>query len=70
MASVPCRRSRTGRTVRWPSLVVTSSVAKKLGLLVAADTNTRSGKARNAREYGTQIVAEGRFWRMLRVTVI
>ncbi len=50
-------------------LVIASSVTKKLDLLVAADPNTLSTKARKAREYGVRIVAEPAFWRMLGVAV-
>lgn len=50
-------------------LVVASSVTKKLDLLVVADPNTQSGKARKAREYGTRILADSVFWRMIGVNV-
>lgn len=42
---------------------VCESVTKKLDLLVVADPNTASGKAKKARKYGIEIVAEPVFWR-------
>lgn len=50
-------------------LVVAGSVTKKLDILVVADPNTQSTKARKAREYGIRIVAESVFWKMLGVVV-
>lgn len=50
-------------------LVVSNSVTKKLDLLVVADPNTQSGKAKKARQYGTRVLADSVFWRMIGVTV-
>lgn len=50
-------------------LVVANSVTKKLDLLVVADPNTQSGKAKKARQYGTRVLADSVFWRMIGVTV-
>ena len=50
-------------------LFVTSGVTKTLDLLVVADPNTQSGKARKARDYEVRIMAEPVFWRLLGVTV-
>jgi DNA polymerase-3 subunit epsilon len=50
-------------------LRVLPSVTKKLDLLVVADPNTQSGKARRARQYGIRIVHEPVFWRSLRISV-
>lgn len=50
-------------------LVVANSVTKKLNLLVVADPNTQSGKAKKARQYGTRILADSVFWRMIGVAV-
>jgi DNA polymerase-3 subunit epsilon len=44
-------------------------VTKKLDLLVLADPNSTSGKARQAREYGVRLVAETAFWEMIGVEV-
>ena len=38
------------------------SVTKKLDILVVADPDTMSGKAKKARDYGKRIVAERAFW--------
>jgi DNA polymerase-3 subunit epsilon len=45
------------------------SVTKELDLLVVADPNTQSGKAKKARKYGTRIVHEPVFWRSLGIAV-
>ena len=50
-------------------LVVAKSVTKKLDLLVVADPQTLSGKAKKAREYGTRIMAEMAFWKAIGVPV-
>jgi DNA polymerase-3 subunit epsilon len=50
-------------------LRVMTSVTKKLDLLVVADPNTQSGKAKKARQYGTRIVHEPVFWRSLGISV-
>ncbi|MBI1348448.1 hypothetical protein GC163_19415 [bacterium] len=50
-------------------LNVVSNVTKKLDLLVVADPNTQSGKAKKARQYGTRILADAVFWRMIGVDV-
>jgi DNA polymerase-3 subunit epsilon len=39
-----------------------ANVTKKLDILVVADPDTLSGKARKARQYGTRIIAERAFW--------
>ncbi len=50
-------------------LVVAPRVTRSLDLLVVADPNSMSGKARKAREYGTRIVSETAFWPMIGVDV-
>jgi DNA polymerase-3 subunit epsilon len=50
-------------------LRVLPSVTKKLDLLVVADPNTQSGKAKKARQYGIRIVHEPVFWRALGVPI-
>ena len=50
-------------------LRVMPSVTKELDLLVVADPNTQSGKAKKARKYGTRIVHEPVFWRSLGIAV-
>jgi DNA polymerase III subunit epsilon len=50
-------------------LIVAGGVTKKLDVLVVADPNTQSGKAKKARQYGTRILAESVLWKMIGVTV-
>jgi DNA polymerase-3 subunit epsilon len=50
-------------------LMVTSNVTKRLDLLVIADPNTQSSKAKKAREYGIRILSDMVFWRMAGITV-
>lgn len=50
-------------------LIITSGVTKKLDLLVVADPNTQSGKAKKAREYGIRILSDAVFWRMAGISV-
>lgn len=50
-------------------LVIKSSVSRKLDMLVVADPDTNSGKARKARECGTRIIAERDFFPMIGVTL-
>ncbi len=52
---------------RERGLLVQTGVTKKTDLLVAADPDSLSGKAKKARAYGIRIVAEPAFWRMMRV---
>jgi len=44
-------------------------VTKDLDILVVADPNTLSGKARQARRLGTRIIAEQAFWHAIGVQV-
>jgi DNA polymerase III subunit epsilon len=50
-------------------MVVVPRVTKKLDMLVVADPDSLSGKARKAREYGVRVVAEVAFWSMIGVEV-
>jgi DNA polymerase-3 subunit epsilon len=50
-------------------MLVKSTVSRGLDMLVVADPDTQSGKARKAREYGTRLVAERAFWPALGVAV-
>jgi len=65
----PISRAVAEQLAAQAGLVVANSVTKKLDVLVAADPNTLSGKARKARQYGIRIVAEPVFWRMLGITM-
>lgn len=44
---------------------VIDNVTKKLDILVLADPNSQSGKAKKARQYGTQIMQEAVFWNLI-----
>lgn len=50
-------------------LTLAERVTKKLDVLVVADPDSLSDKARKARDYGTRIVAETAFWPMIGVEV-
>jgi len=50
-------------------LTVASGVSKALDILVLADPNTQSGKAKKAREYGTRILSEAVFWKLAGIKV-
>jgi len=50
-------------------LKVLQSVTKKLDILVVADPNTQSGKAKKARQYEIRILHEPVFWRFLGVPI-
>ena len=50
-------------------MVVRKNVSKRLGMLVLADPDSASGKARRAREVGVRLVAEPVFWRMVGASI-
>lgn len=50
-------------------MVVRKGVTKDLDVLVVADPNSMSGKARKARHYGIRIVAEPVFWRWMNIEI-
>ena len=50
-------------------MVVASRVTKKLDLRVVGAPNTRSGKAKESRDYGMRVLADQVFWQMIGVTV-
>lgn len=50
-------------------LIPQERVTKKLDILVIADPDSMSSKARKAREYGTRIMAESSFWTAIGVEV-
>ena len=57
------------RLAAGAGLNTASGVTKKLDVLVVADPNTQSGKAKKARKYGTRILADSVFWNKIGVTV-
>lgn len=58
-------REAAERLAEAAGLKVLSGVSKKLDLLVVADPDTLSGKAKKARECGTRILADAVFFRMI-----
>jgi DNA polymerase-3 subunit epsilon len=54
---------------RRAGMLVKPAVTKSLDILVVADPDTQSGKAKKAREYGTRIMAEVAFWRAVGLDV-
>ena len=54
---------------RKAGMEVHPRVTKRLDLLVVADPNTMSSKARKAHDYGTRIMAEVAFWRAIAAPV-
>jgi DNA polymerase-3 subunit epsilon len=65
----PISRNLAETLAARAGLTVKSTVTKNLDLLVVADPNTQSGKAKKARDYGIRILSDAVFWRMAGVTV-
>ncbi|MCH8046783.1 MAG: hypothetical protein IID44_24030 [Planctomycetes bacterium] len=65
----PMTRDTATTLATQAGLTVASSVTKKLDILVVADPNTQSGKAKKARNYGVRILSDAVFWRMAGVSV-
>lgn len=65
----PITRDRAEALVNEHGLVFSGSVTKKLDILVVADPDSLSGKAKKARKYGIRIVHEPVFWKMLGVGI-
>ncbi len=65
----PISRDVAETLAQKAGLVIASNVTKKLDLLVVADPNTQSGKAKKARDYGTRILSDAVFWRMAGIVV-
>lgn len=62
-------RSKASELAVAAGLSVKGSVTKKLDLLVVADPDTQSGKAKKARQYGVRVIHEPVFWRLIDVAV-
>jgi ATP-dependent Lhr-like helicase len=65
----PITRVMAERLAASAGLEVRDRVTKDLDLLVVADPDTESGKARRARTQGTRIVAEPVFWAQLGIPI-
>lgn len=62
-------RALANELAQGAGLIVKNGVSKKLDLLVVADPNTSSGKARKARSYGVRVIAERDFFPMIGIPV-
>lgn len=62
-------REDADRLVSEHGLTVQDAVTMKLDVLVVADPNTQSGKAKKARQHGIRIIHEPVFWRTLGIAI-
>jgi NAD-dependent DNA ligase len=62
-------RTRAEELAAAAGLVVLTRVTKDLDVLVVADADTLSTKARKTCDYGTRVMAEAVFWRVIGVAV-
>ncbi len=69
IGGVPVTRDLAQQLAREAGLVIKEGVSKGLDLLVVADPDSQSSKARRAREFGTRVIAEAVFWRLINVKV-
>ena len=69
ISGCPITRDIAETLATQAGLVIANTVTKKLDILVVADPHTQSGKAKKARKYGTRILSEAVFWRMLGANV-
>jgi len=65
----PITRDMAEALAEKAGLIVLSGVTKSLDILVVADPNTQSGKAKKARQYGIRILAEPVFWHTVNIKV-
>ena len=65
----PMTRQKAAVLAKAAGLTVMPRVTKQLDLLVLADPDSMSGKARKAQEYGVRLIAETAFWEMIGVEV-
>jgi DNA polymerase-3 subunit epsilon len=65
----PITRDMAEALAEKAGLIVLSGVTKSLDILVVADPNTQSGKAKKARQYGIRILAEPVFWHTIDIKV-
>lgn len=65
----PITRDLANTLASQAGLSPVRSVTKKLDLLVVADPNTQSGKAKKARKYGIRILSDAVFWKKIGLSV-
>jgi len=63
----PITRVQAQSLAESAGLVTQERVTKDLELLVVADPDSQSGKAKKARSYGTRVIAEAVFWSSIAV---
>ena len=63
------KRSKAEEIATEQGMVVKKNVTRDLEILVVADPDSMSGKAKKARTYGTRIIAEPVFWQMMGIQV-
>ncbi len=66
---VPIAREQALQLVAERGMIAANSLTKAVDILVVADPDTMSGKAKTARKYGTRIMADRAFWMQLGVKV-
>jgi len=69
MDGQPLSRADQERLATDAGLIVKSGVSARLDVLVLADPDSRSGKARKAEELGVRRMAEPAFWRAIGVQI-
>ncbi len=66
---IPLKRSEAEQIAADAGLRVQANVTKNLDILVLADPDSLSGKARQARRLGKRLIAEPVFWRELGIAI-
>ena len=69
LGGAPLSREDQESLATWAGLTVKAGVSRKLDLLVLADPDSLSGKARKAAELGVRRIAEPVFWRLTGVPI-
>jgi DNA polymerase-3 subunit epsilon len=65
----PITRERAHQLAECAGLRVRNGVSRKLDLLIVADPDSMSGKARKAQDLGVRVIAETAFWSMIGIEV-
>ena len=65
----PLSRDDQENLATWAGLTIKASVSRKLNMLVLADPDSQSGKARKAAELGVRRISESVFWGLAGVSV-
>ena len=69
VGGLPATRSDAERAATAAGMQIRKGVSKKLDILVMADPDSLSGKAKRARSLGVRLMSEPVFWRMVGVQV-